>query len=312
LSKHIDHADLLALPGHDVELARFDPGFTCNFRDKRDAKVKLRADIKQLFALQDTFYADGRYALLIIFQGMDAAGKDGAIKHVMSGVNPQGIDVHSFKQPSAEELAHDYLWRCAKVLPERGRIGIFNRSYYEELGIVRVHPELLESERLPPQRSGDGIWEDRFAEITAFEQHLFRNGTIILKFFLHISKDEQRKRLLRRIDTLQKNWKLSASDVAERTFWDSYQVAYEKMLANTSTASAPWYIIPSDHKWFTRVAVADVIVAQMKALGLTYPQVGEAQRALLVAEREQLVSKSDNTLKDANSQPALGIHDATI
>jgi PPK2 family polyphosphate:nucleotide phosphotransferase len=290
--KGIDHADLLVEPGRDISLADFDPALTCDFKRKSDAEEKLLVDIEQLAALQDVFYAQERYALLIIFQGMDAAGKDGAIKHVMSGVNPQGVHVYSFKTPSSEELGHDYLWRCAKVLPERGRIGIFNRSYYEELGVVRVHPQLLERERLPPTAHGSDIWNERFEDITAFERHLTRNGTLILKFFLHVSRDEQRKRLLRRIDTPEKNWKISVADLRERDSWERYQLAYDAMLSRTSTATSPWYVIPADHKWFTRVAVADVIVARLKALRLTYPHVSDEQHASLLAQRGQLADET--------------------
>jgi PPK2 family polyphosphate:nucleotide phosphotransferase len=290
--KGINHADLLVEPGRDISLADFDPALTCDFKRKGDAEEKLLADIKHLVALQDVFYAQEQYALLIIFQGMDAAGKDGAIKHVMSGVNPQGVHVYSFKTPSSEELAHDYLWRCAKVLPERGRIGIFNRSYYEELGVVRVHAPLLERERLPPVVHGADIWTERFEDIAAFERHLTRNGTLILKFFLHVSRDEQRKRLLERIDTPEKNWKISVADVRERASWERYQLAYDAMLSHTSTESSPWYVIPADHKWFTRVAVADVIVARLKALGLTYPHVSDEQHASLLAQRGQLADEA--------------------
>ncbi len=288
MPKTIGHADLLAPTVHDIRLADFDPDFTSDFKDKDDADEKLCEDIDQLAALQDTFYADQRYALLIVFQGMDAAGKDGAIRHVMSGISPQGVDVHAFKQPSTQELAHDFLWRCAKVLPERGKIGIFNRSYYEELAVVRVHASLLEREDLPPEPSGADIWKDRYDDIVSFERHLVRNGTIILKFFLHLSKDEQRKRLLARIDEPDKNWKISASDIHERTFWDSYQQAYEKLLAHTSIDEAPWYIVPADHKWFTRAAVGDIIVTRLKKLGLAYPSVSDEQRALLAVERKRL------------------------
>jgi PPK2 family polyphosphate:nucleotide phosphotransferase len=283
----------LVKPGRKAHLADFDPGSTGDFNTKHDARAKLRADIKRLSKLQDIFYASGQYALLIILQGMDAAGKDGAIKHVMTGVNPQGVDVNSFKTPSAVELAHDYFWRCAKVLPERGRIGIFNRSYYEELAVVRVHASVLERERLPPGSATD-LWKDRYEDIAAFERHLSRNGTLVVKFFLHISKDEQRKRLLERIDTPDKNWKLSADDVQERTFWDSYQRAYEELLTHTSIESAPWYIIPADHKWFTRVAVAGIIVEKLEALDLSYPHVSDEQRAHLLAIREQLADPDDH------------------
>ena len=288
MPKTIDHADLLVRPGGDVKLSDFDPAFTGGFKDKRDAEDKLHDDLTRLAALQDLFYADQRYALLVIFQGMDAAGKDGAIRHVMAGVSPQGVDVYPFKQPSSRELSHDYLWRCAKVLPERGRIAIFNRSYYEELAVVRVHEPLLEAERLPPEPSGSQIWEDRYEDIAAFERHLVRNGTLVLKFFLHLSKDEQRKRLLERIDRPEKNWKISAADVRERAFWDAYQRAYEELLTHTSTEPAPWYVVPADRKWFTRAAVADVIVARLKALGLSYPSLTGEQRSQLAAEREQL------------------------
>jgi PPK2 family polyphosphate:nucleotide phosphotransferase len=291
--KSIDHSNLLVTPGHTIHLADFDPGLTYDFATKRDAEGKLQADIEHLSALQDLFYAQGRYALLIILQGMDTAGKDGVIKHVMSGVNPQGVSVHSFKTPSPEELAHDYLWRCTNVLPERGRIGIFNRSYYEELTVVRVHTSLLEDAQLPPETEVRDVWKERFEDIMAFERHLSRNGTLILKFFLHLSKSEQRTRLLNRIDTPEKNWKMSAADVRERAFWDAYQHAYEKILTHTSTKWAPWYIIPADHKWFTRAAVADVIVARLKALELTYPHVDAEQRGLLLAERKQLAEESE-------------------
>ncbi len=290
----IDRDALLAKPGHDINLAKFDSGFTAGFKAKADAREKLSDDTKHLSRLQDTLYADQRYAVLIIFQGMDAAGKDGAIRHVMSDVSPQGVDVHPFKQPSTEELSHDYLWRCGKVLPERGKIGIFNRSYYEELTIVRVHAALLEAESLPSHPSGDDLWKDRYQDIVAFERHLARNGTIILKFFLHLSKDEQRKRFLKRIDTPDKNWKVSAADAHERTFWDSYQRAYEQLLTHTSTESAPWYIIPADHKWFTRLAVADIIVSRLKALGLKYPTLTSEDEAALATIREQLADPSDS------------------
>jgi PPK2 family polyphosphate:nucleotide phosphotransferase len=223
---------------------------------------------------------------------MDAAGKDGTIKHVMTGINPQGVDVFSFKTPSAEELAHDYLWRCTKVLPERGRIGIFNRSYYEELAVVRVHNAILEQERLPPGSATD-LWKDRYEDIAAFERHLCRNGTRVLKFFLHLSKNEQRKRLLKRIDTPDKIWKLSADDVHERKYWDNYHRAYEELLTHTNTQSAPWYVIPADHKWFTRVAVAGIIVAELEALHLTYPQVSDEQRAHLAEIGKQLADRDD-------------------
>jgi PPK2 family polyphosphate:nucleotide phosphotransferase len=290
--KKIEHAALLARPGTDIRLAQIDSAFTAGFKDKHDAKEKLCADVKHLAALQDIFYSDKRYALLIIFQGMDAAGKDGAIRHVMAGVSPQGIDVYPFKQPSAQELSHDYLWRCAKVLPERGRIAIFNRSYYEELAVVRVHAPLLARENLPPKPAEADLWRDRYEDIVRFEQHLVRNGTVILKFFLHLSKDEQRKRLLARIDVPEKNWKISAADMHERAYWDDYEHAYQELLSHTSSDWAPWYIVPADRKWFTRAAVGDVIIERLKELGLTYPAVSDQQRAELVVERRKLADKT--------------------
>ena len=229
-----DHSEFLVKPGEGVDLADFDPDSTGSFTTKHHARPQLAADIQRLSALQEMLYAKSEYALLIVLQGMDAAGKDGAIKHVMTGVNPQGVDVNSFKTPSAAELAHDYLWRCSKVLPERGRIGIFNRSYYEELAVVRVHEAILEHENLPPKSAVD-LWKDRYEDIVAFERHLSRNGTRILKFFLHLSRDEQRKRLLERIDTPDKNWKLSASDVHERKFWDNYHI--KSMLDKTESGN---------------------------------------------------------------------------
>ena len=290
----LNHADLLVEPGRIVKLADFDPASTGDFKNKDHAQEKLRGDIARLAALQDIFFSQEHYALLIIFQGMDGAGKDGAIKHVMPGVNPQGIDVNSFKVPSAVDLTHDYLWRSNQKLPPRGKIGIFNRSYYEELAVVRVHPAVLAHEELPPEVTAAGtIWNDRYEDITAFERHLSRNGTRVLKFFLHLSNEEQRKRLLERVDTPAKNWKLSAADVHERTFWESYQRAYEELLTHTSVETAPWYIIPADHKWFSRVAVASIIVAELDSLGLKYPHVSDQQRENLVAIGKQLKKHAD-------------------
>jgi PPK2 family polyphosphate:nucleotide phosphotransferase len=286
--KIIDHTDLLAVPGSHIQLAEFDPAVTGDFKSKDEAESKLSADIKRLVKLQDVFSAQVNYALLLIFQGVDAAGKDGAIKHVMSGVNPQGVRVDSFKPPSAEELAHDYLWRCSKVLPERGRIGIFNRSYYEEVSVVRVHPKLLRDERLRLEKANPQLWEDRFRDISAYERYLTRNGIVILKFFLHVSKEEQRKRLLDRIDTPEKNWKISEADIRDRASWDAYQHAYGEMLTHTTTKWAPWYIIPSDRKWFMRTAIADVIVERLDSLKLTYPEISDEQRELLKEYRKQL------------------------
>jgi PPK2 family polyphosphate:nucleotide phosphotransferase len=243
-----------------INLSTYDCGDTGKFASKEDAADKLTKDIERLAELQDVLYAQDTRSLLLIVQAMDAAGKDGVIKHVMSGVNPQGCQVVSFKSPSAEELDHDYLWRCAKQVPERGRIGIFNRSYYEEVLVVRVHPEILAGERIPADKKGKGIWKDRYEQINNFEKYLADNGTTILKFFLHVSKKEQKKRFLERIDTPEKNWKFSAADIRERQHWDEYMKAYEEALSATSTPWAPWYVVPSDKKWFTRTLVADVIV----------------------------------------------------
>lgn len=290
----LDHSELQVKPGLDVGLAEFDAGSTGIFHKRHHAKAKLRSDIKRLAELQSIFYASEQYALLIVLQGMDAAGKDGAIKHVMTGVNPQGVDVSSFKVPSTLELEHDYLWRTTKALPPRGRIGIFNRSYYEELVVTRVHASVLDREDLPPgSASATDLWKERFEDINAFERHMSRNGTLIVKLFLHLSQSEQRKRLLARIDTPDKNWKLSAGDVHERTFWNNYQRAYDEMLEHTSTEWAPWYIVPADHKWFTRVAVAGIVVAKLESLHLAYPEVSDEQRAHLAALGEQLAHEGD-------------------
>jgi PPK2 family polyphosphate:nucleotide phosphotransferase len=239
--------------------------------------------------LQEVLYAQDRWAVVLIFQAMDAAGKDGAIKHVMSGVNPQGCQVFSFKAPSTEELDHDYLWRCFKQLPERGRIGVFNRSYYEEVLTVRVHPEFLAKQRLPPQFVNDDIWRHRFEDICHFERYLSRNGVLVLKFFLHISKKEQKKRFLERIDNEDKNWKFSPSDFAERKFWDEYMEAYEEMIRETATKHAPWYVVPADNKWFTRIVVAAAIIDGLWSLDLEFPKVDEKKRTYLQAIREELV-----------------------
>jgi PPK2 family polyphosphate:nucleotide phosphotransferase len=282
-----DYTELLVKPGERIDLTNFDPDSTGSFKKKRQASLQLSSDVERLSALQEMLYAKGEYALLIILQGMDAAGKDGIIKHVMTGVNPQGVDVTGFKTPSATELAHDYLWRCSKALPERGRIGIFNRSYYEELAVVRVHEVTLENEHLPPE-SAVNLWTGRYEDIAAFERHLSRNGTRVVKFFLHLSKEEQRKRLLERLETPDKNWKLSAADVHERKFWDDYQHVYQELLTNTSTVTAPWYVIPADHKWYSRAAIAGIVVAELEALHLTYPQVSDEQRAHLAEIGKEL------------------------
>jgi PPK2 family polyphosphate:nucleotide phosphotransferase len=276
--------EFVVRPGRNVALAKFDPAYTGEFEHKADAHEKLRHDIKRLAKLQDVFAAARSHALLIVLQGMDTSGKDGAIKHVMSGVNPQGVDVFSFKEPTEEELLHDFLWRCERVLPERGRIGVFNRSYYEETVVVRVHPELLAREAVEP---AEHLWRERFEDINTFERHLARNGTVVLKFFLHISKGEQRRRLLKRLDDPDKVWKFSVSDVHERQYWDQYAGAYEQMLEHTSTSWAPWYVIPADHKWFSHAAIADAIVNKLDSLGLHYPRIeGDAATELQRLRRE--------------------------
>ena len=282
------HEPLIVTPGKKIRLQDFDPEYTGKFKGKEEAARKLEDDVSELAELQDVLYAHNTYASLIIFQAMDAAGKDGAIKHVMSGVNPQGCQVVSFKAPSAEELDHDYLWRCMKAVPERGRIGIFNRSYYEEVLVIRVHPEILERQKLPPAVKQKDIWKDRYEEINNFERYLVRNGIIILKFFLNVSKKEQKRRFLERINAPQKNWKFSPDDLKERAHWDEYMKAYEDVFNYTSTEWAPWYIIPADRKWFTRAAVADIIISRLKSLQLSYPTVSEEHKKDLLKAKETL------------------------
>lgn len=284
----MNHDHFLIPSGKKIRLKDYDPGFTSHYKNKHKASAKLRQDIKRLAKYQDVLYSQNTYALLVVLQAMDTAGKDGTIRHVMSGVNPQGTQVHSFKSPSAEELHHDFLWRSMKALPERGGIGIFNRSYYEEVLVVRVHPEILESQQLPPSATGQGIWKQRFDEINSFEKYLVRNGIVVLKFFLNLSKEEQKRRLLARIRTPEKNWKFSLADVKERAHWDKYMMAFEDTLNHTSTEHSPWYIIPADHKWFARTVVADVIVERLKALKLTYPVVNEEHRQQLLDAKELL------------------------
>jgi len=284
----------LVTRGDKFRLTDIDPGDTQGLKaaEKPRAKEALATGIEALAALQDMLYAQGCWAVLLIFQAMDAAGKDGAIKHVMSGVNPQGCQVFSFKSPTSEDLAHDYLWRCIKCLPERGRIGIFNRSLYEETLVVRVHPELLAKQRLPPELVTKSIWKDRFQDIRAFERYLTRNGVAIRKFFLHVSKREQRRRFLERLDTPEKNWKFSASDIQERGHWDAYMAAYEDMIRNTATKDAPWYVVPADNKWFTRLVVGAAIIDALASLNLAYPSVGPATlKELAAAKRALLVEK---------------------
>ena len=274
---------ILVPPGEKISLKKdYDPDFTGGFDNKSAALEHVSANVKRLSDLQEKLYAQDTYGVLIIFQAMDAAGKDGAIRHVMSGVNPQGCHVTSFKTPSAEELDHDYLWRAAKALPGRGMIGIFNRSYYEEVLVVRVHPEFLAKQRLPEGVADDGIWERRYEEINNFEEYLVRNGIVVLKFFLNVSKSEQKKRFLARIDEPEKNWKFSVADYQERAHWDDYQQAYEQLLNHTSTEHAPWFVIPADHKWFARLAVSEVICSQLERLGLAFPTVSDQRRQELL------------------------------
>lgn len=277
--------------GKKFKLKHIDPGDTAGLkiRSKRNAELLLQHSVQHLAELQDKLYADHRWALLIIFQAMDAAGKDGTIKHVMSGLNPQGVDVHSFKAPSAEELDHDYLWRCARVLPERGRIGIFNRSYYEETLVVRVHRNLLDQERVPKELIGKQLWKERFEDIRSLERYLARNGIVVRKFFLHLSKEEQKKRFLNRLDEPEKNWKFSAADIRERGSWDDYQEAYEDMIRHTSTKEAPWYVVPADHKWFTRLVVAAAVTDTLRGLNLNYPTVAPGEKAELEQAKHLLL-----------------------
>jgi PPK2 family polyphosphate:nucleotide phosphotransferase len=277
--------------GAKFRLKDFDPEDTGQIDSKEEAERLLAAGITSLAELQDKLYAQNCWAVLLIFQAMDAAGKDGAIKHVMSGVNPQGVQVYSFKTPSTEELDHDYLWRTSQRLPGRGRIGIFNRSYYEEVLVVRVHPEVLKNERIPPSLVTKDIWEERFQDIHCFERYLGRNGIIVRKFFLNISKKEQKRRFLARLDHPEKNWKFSSADVRERQYWKDYMKAYEDMIVNTATAKAPWYVVPADNKWFTRVVVAAAIVETLEDLKVSYPTVDPEKRKELQAARAMLEGK---------------------
>ncbi len=283
-------------PGKSVRLKDYDPAWEGDpkipkEKRKEFAQNLLSEDVSALAAAQELLYASDSWSVLLIFQALDAAGKDGTIKHVMSGVNPQGVQVHSFKHPSAEEIDHDFLWRTTRVLPERGRIGIFNRSYYEEVLIVKVHPELVAAQKIPDAKIDKSFWKERYDSINDLERHLTQNGTLILKFFLHISKDEQRKRFLDRINEPKKHWKFSPSDVAERAFWKEYEAAYEEMLEATSTKYAPWYVIPANHKWVTRAAVASIVVREIGALDLRYPEVTEEKRQQIARARKQLESE---------------------
>jgi len=275
--------------GKHFRLKDFDPADTAHWKSTEEAQQKLEKDVARMEELQAQLYADDRWALLLIFQAMDAAGKDGTIKHVMSGVNPEGCQVYSFKAPSETELQHDFLWRTTAHLPERGHIGIFNRSYYEEVLVVRVHPKVLKDAKLPPSLITKDIWEERFEDIYSFERHMARNGTVIRKFFLHLSKAEQKRRFLERLDEPEKNWKFSAADIHERQYWDDYQNAYEEMIRNTSTKHAPWYVVPADNKWFTHLVVAAAIVETLEELKLSSPKVDSAKRKELQAARKILV-----------------------
>ena len=277
--------------GKGFRLKHIDPTDTLDLKseDKPKAQEALQNGIELLAELQDKLYAQDRWSVLLIFQAMDAAGKDGAIKHVMSGINPQGCQVFSFKAPTSEELDHDFMWRCLKNLPERGRIGIFNRSYYEETLIVRVHQEILAKQKLPQNLITKNIWDERFQDIRNFEKYLTRNGTIIRKFFLHVSKEEQKKRFLERIDNPEKNWKFSSADVAEREHWNEYMKAYEDMIRNTATKDSPWYVVPADNKWFTRLVISAAVIDSLASLDLKYPVVGEDQLKEL-AEAKNLLS----------------------
>jgi PPK2 family polyphosphate:nucleotide phosphotransferase len=279
--------------GKRFRLKHVDPGDTGDLEaeDKPRAKEALQTGIEALAALQEMLYAQDRYAVLLIFQAMDAAGKDGAIKHVMSGVNPQGCQVASFKKPSDEELDHDYLWRSMRHLPERGRIGIFNRSYYEEVLVVRVHPELLAQQKLAPELVTGRIWDERFRQIRDFERHQAENGMVIRKFFLHVSRDEQKRRFLERIDDAEKNWKFSTADAQERAHWKDYMRAYEDMIRNTATPEAPWYVIPADNKWFTRVAVGAAVIDALVSLDLHYPKVSKQKLRDLAKIRKELLAE---------------------
>jgi PPK2 family polyphosphate:nucleotide phosphotransferase len=286
---HID--DFRVRPGDRSARTRYEPDHRGPFVDKQTAVEHLQRSLQRLDSLQEQFYARDRYSLLIILQGMDAAGKDSAIEHVMSGLNPQGTDVHSFKAPSSEELDHDYLWRAARVLPARGRIGVFNRSYYEEVLVVRVHPLILAAERLPSERLTRHIWQERYEDINAFERHLWRNGTIIRKFFLNISRSEQQRRMLDRLEDPAKNWKFNAGDLPERAKWKAYMSAYDEAIAATTHKHAPWYVVPADRKWFAHALIADVLVKAFEELDLHWPRLSKQQRAEIDEAKRALTRK---------------------
>ncbi len=277
--------------GKHFKLRDFDPADTAGIRSKEHATAALQKSLEQLADLQNKLYAQDQWAVLLIFQGMDASGKDGVIKHVMGGVNAMGCQAYSFKAPSSEEQQHDYLWRTMQRIPERRRIGIFNRSYYEEGLIVRVHPDLLQNEKIPPSLITKKIWEERFEDMCAFERYLTRNGIVVRKFFLNLSKKEQARRFLARLDEPEKNWKFSAADIHEREYWDDYMQAYEDMIQNTATPAAPWYVVPADNKWFTRLVVASAIIDTLEKLNLSYPKVDASRRKELEKARKFLEGK---------------------
>jgi PPK2 family polyphosphate:nucleotide phosphotransferase len=279
--------------GKKFRLSDIDPQDTAHLgdEDKPQAKEALAVGREALAMYQDMLYAQDRWSVLLVFQAMDAAGKDGVIKHVMSGINPQGCQVTSFKAPTTDELDHDYLWRCSKNLPERGRIGIFNRSYYEEVLVVKVHPEFLQGQKLPPSLVDKHVWDDRYEDIRNYERYLTRNGTVIRKFFLHVSREEQKKRFLERIEQPEKNWKFAAGDVRERGYWDAYMAAYQRMIRETASKASPWYVVPADNKWFTRLVVAAAVVDALASLQLHYPEVDRKQRAELLAARQTLLAE---------------------
>jgi PPK2 family polyphosphate:nucleotide phosphotransferase len=291
----MDINQFLAEPGKFHSLAKFKTDSTAGVSDKEEAEDWMKKYIKEMQELQDVLYADNSFAVLLIFQAMDGAGKDSTIKNVMSGINPQGCQVYSFKQPSVEELDHDFLWRTTRCLPERGRIGIFNRSYYEEVLIVKVHPEILLRQKLPEVdvagKIPDNFWDKRYNSINDFEKHMVHNGTMVIKFFLNVSRKEQADRFLKRINDPQKNWKFAFSDIEERNCWEDYQKAYEKMIIETSTKEAPWYIIPADKKWYMRLAVAEIILQRMRKLDLKYPVLTEKQKAELEKGKQLLTAE---------------------
>jgi PPK2 family polyphosphate:nucleotide phosphotransferase len=279
--------------GEKFRLKDYDTSDTGNVKNKEQSQKIIDNRVGLLSNLQEKLYAQDRWAVLIILQAMDAAGKDGVLKHVMSGVNPQGCNVHAFKAPSAEELNHDYLWRAHRCVPERGMIGIFNRSYYEEVLVVRVHPTLLQAQRLPDSLITKHIWEQRYDDMNAFEHYLTRNGVVIRKFFLHVSKEEQKKRFLERLEDSKKNWKFSMADVKERAYWKDYQEAYEEMIQNTATKHAPWHVIPADHKWYTQLIVASTIITTLNELDLSFPDVDKEKKKELESVRESLLHEKD-------------------